>query len=90
MIGGFLALFSYAVLSIAITAFPMTEPLEPMNIYNDLLVAERAGHVDFTQHGYPLVYGVIIVSTFLLALLSSRLARPLQPTGSWFTSLTAC
>lgn len=90
VIGGFLAIFGYSVLTIAITAFPMTTRLEPMNIYNDLLMAERGGQVDFTQHGYPLVYGVIIVSTLLIALLSSRLARPLQPTGRWLTSLTAC
>ena len=38
---------------------------------------------DFTQHGHPLVYGVLAVAICLLGLVSSRLARPLQPTR-WF------
>ncbi len=84
VIGGILAILGYAVLTIAITAFPMTNPLEPINIFNALLSAERAGQVDFTQHGYPLVYGLLAVSIFILALLSSRLARPLQPASRWF------
>jgi len=89
VIGGFLAILGYTVLTLAITSFPISTSLEPIDIYNDLLKAERAGQVDFTQHGYPLVYGVLAVSTLVLAVLSSRLARPLQPTSRWFTSLTA-
>jgi hypothetical protein len=85
-IGGVLAILAFAVLTAVITAFPTTNRLEPIKIYNALLSsergvqsAERAGHVDFTKHGYPLVYGALAVSIVLLALLSSRLARPLQP-----------
>lgn len=89
VIGGFLAILGYAVLTIAITAFPISTSLEPIDIYNALLQAERAGQVDFTQHGYPLVYGILAISTFVIAVLSSRLAKPLQPTFRWFTSLTA-
>ena len=87
VIGGFLAILGFAVLTIAITAFPMTSALDPINVYNELLGAERTGQVDFRQHGYPLVYGGLAITTFLLALLSSRLARPLQPTFRWFTPL---
>ena len=89
VIGGFLAILGYAMLTITITASPMTRSLEPGDIYNALLVAERAGHVDLTQHGYPIVYGGLALSTFLLAWLSSRLATPLQPTCRWRTALTA-
>jgi hypothetical protein len=62
----------------------MTSRLEPFNVCEALYSAERSGQVDFTQHGYPLVYGVLVVSIVLLALLSSRLARPLHPASRWF------
>lgn len=85
VIGGILAILGYAVFTIAITAFPTTNRLEPINIYNALLSAERAGKVDFAQHGYPLVYGVLALSSLMIALFASRLAKPLQPTFRWFT-----
>ena len=62
--GGILAILGYTVLTIAISTFPMTNQLEPIDVFNNLLMAERGlqsadriGHLDFTQHGYPLVYG---------------------------------
>jgi hypothetical protein len=88
LIGGILAILGYTLLTVAITTFPMTNRLEPINVYNALLFAERAGRVDFKQHGYPLVYGVLLVSIVLLALLSCQLARPLQPTSRWFLPRT--
>ncbi len=88
VIGGILAILGYSVLEVAITAFPRTARLEPINVFNELLSAERSGQVDFTQHGYPLVYGVLVVSIVLLALLSSRLARPLQTASRWFVAHT--
>lgn len=88
VIGGFVAIFGYGLLTIMLSTFPATESLEPVNIYNDLLHAERAGQIDFMQHGYPLVYGTLSVLVLLLALLSSRLARPLQPTFRWFDATT--
>ena len=84
VIGGILAILGYNVLNFAITAFPMTSRLEPIDVFGELLSAERAGQVDFTRHGYPLVYGVLVVSIVVLALVSSRLARPLQPASRWF------
>ncbi len=83
VIGGILAVLGYAVLTVGITTFQATSPLEPINVYNSLLMAERSGQVDFRQHGYPLVYGALAASVVLHALLSYRLARPLQPTASW-------
>ena len=88
VIGGILAILGYNVLSVAITTFPMTSRLGPIDVFQNLNVAEGSGQVDFTQHGYPLVYGVLVVSTVLLALLSSRLARPLQPASRWFVPHT--
>jgi hypothetical protein len=84
VIGGILAVLGYTILTVAITNFPISNPLEPINIYNELLAAERSGQVDFLQHGYPLIYGFLVVAIALLALLSCRLARPLQPTSRWF------
>jgi len=81
VIGGIVAILGYTLLTVAITTFPMTNRLEPINVYNALLDAERSGHIGFNQHGYPVVYGVLVVSIVLLALLSCRLARPLQPTS---------
>jgi hypothetical protein len=88
LIGGILAILGYSVLNVAITAVPMTSQLEPFNVSSELYSAERSGQVDFTRHGYPLVYGVLVVSIVLLALLSSRLARPLQPASRWFVPHT--
>jgi hypothetical protein len=88
VIGGILAILGYTLLTVAIMTFPMTDRLEPINVYNALLEAERSGQTDFNQHGYPLVYGVLVVSIVLLALLSCRLARPLQPTSRWFLPQT--
>jgi len=88
VIGGIAAILGYAVLTIGITAFPMTNPLEPINIYNSLLAAERAGKIDLTQHGYPLVFGIQSALIFLFAILAFQLAKPLQK-SKWLTSLTA-
>jgi len=87
VVGGILAILGYAILTVAITAFPLTIELDPMNIYNHLLQAERDGHLDFTQHQYPVVYCILALSIIVLAFLASRLATPLQPTYRWFTSL---
>jgi ABC-type transport system involved in multi-copper enzyme maturation permease subunit len=87
VIGAFVAILGYAVLTLTITAFPLTDSLEPIDIYNKLLQAERAGNIDFAQHRYPLVYGVIAISIPMLGLISSRLARPLEPTFRRFARL---
>ena len=84
VIGGFLAIFAFAVLMIGIQTFAVTSSLEPINIYNSLLRVERDGRVDFTQHSYPLVYGGLAMSIAILAIFSSRLASTLQPTSRWF------
>ena len=84
VIGGILAILGYALLFVAATTFSTTNRLEPINVYDALLSAERSGQVDFKQHGYPLVYGALVVAIVLLALLSCRVARPLQPTSRWF------
>jgi hypothetical protein len=88
VIGGILAILGYTLLTVAITTFPMTSALEPVNVYNALLAAERSGRIDFNQHGYPLVYGGLVVSIVLLAFLSCRLARPFQPTSRWLAPQT--
>jgi hypothetical protein len=79
VIGAFLALAGFAILMVAIDAFPATSPFDPTNVYNGLLQAERAGHVEFTHHGYPLVYGILVLMILLIAFSSHWLARPLQP-----------
>jgi len=79
VVGGILSILGYALLSVAISAFPQTVDFDPINIYNHLLETERNGHIDFSQHGYPLIYGLLSFSIILFALLASRLARPLQP-----------
>jgi hypothetical protein len=83
VIGGILAILGYALLTVGITSFSATNRLEPIHVHNALLMAERGGKLDFRQHGYPLVYGVLLASIVLLAILSNRLARPLQPSSRW-------
>jgi hypothetical protein len=78
VIGAILAILGYALLTVASTTFPMTGRLEPVNVYNALLDAERSGQTDFRQHGYPFVYGLLVVWIVLSALLACRLARPLD------------
>jgi hypothetical protein len=89
VIGGILAILGYALITLTLTAFPLTIDLDPIDIYNKLLEAERAGKIDFSQHGYPLVYGIQVISICMVAFVSSQLARPLQPTYRWFMSLAA-
>ena len=84
LIGGISAILLYAIVTMAITSFHGTMHLEPIDIYNRLLSAERAGGVDFRQHGYPLVYGILAVSTVVFSMASYRLSKPLQPRFSWF------
>jgi hypothetical protein len=83
VIGGVLAVAVYFASTALITAFPSTLHLEPIGIYNNLLAAERAATVDFSQHGYPLVYGMLTASLFVFALLAAHFTKPLQPTFSW-------
>lgn len=89
VIGGFVAIVADMLLTIAVTAFPATNWLEPINIYNHLLMAERAveGQLvaggDFIVYGYLAVYGTLVVSICVTAWLASHLARPLQPERRW-------
>lgn len=85
VIGGFLAILGFGVVHMAITAFPATVELEPTNVYNSLLDAERAGKPDFMQRGYIFTYGTLAISIILIALLSLRLAKPLQPVNRWLS-----
>ena len=79
VIGGFLAFAGFAILTVAIGAFPATSPFDPTDVYNKLLSAERAGHMDFTRDGFPLVYGSLALMILLIALFSYWLAKPLEP-----------
>lgn len=71
--------------SIVINSFPATMPYDPVHVHNQLLAAERGlqnqeriGHFDLTQHGYPLVFGMMLISIIVMAIISSRLVKPLQ------------
>lgn len=75
LIGGVMALLSYTAVNIALTTFPGTMLLEPISVYNELLRTERAGVIDFTQHGYPLVYGTLLAAAAICSLVSFRAAR---------------
>ena len=69
--------------------FPDDQPIGTnRRVQNALLFAECSGQADFTQHAYPLVYGVLVVSIVQFTPLSYRLARSLQPTSVWFLPLT--
>jgi hypothetical protein len=83
VLGGFLAAFGFGTLSVAMQSFPAIGFLEPIHIHNQLMYAERAGQLDFSQHGYPLVYGTLAVSVVLIALLAYRAARPLTMASRW-------
>ena len=78
VIGGMFAILGFAVLLVAVSAFPMTARLEPIHIYNRLLVAERSGQMDFTQFAYPFVYGTIGALIVATAVIASWFARPLS------------
>ncbi len=78
LIGGICAVICYTVATTAVTYFPGTMHLDPVNIYNELITTERASTVDLMQHSYPLVYGVLAISVIVSAFASSRFAKPLQ------------
>jgi hypothetical protein len=83
VMGGILAILGFAVVEVAIGAFPMTSPLDPIDVYNNLLEAERGGRVDFMQHGYPVVYGILAAAILVLGVVASRLVRPLEARWRW-------
>lgn len=87
VIGGIVAMFSFTIIMIAISTFSATQHLEPVTVYNALLSAERAGEFDFSKHGYPLTYGVLTIAIVAIAVMSSRLAQPLQSTFRWLRPL---
>jgi len=84
VIGGVLAVAAYAILTVAIGAFAATSSFEPISVYNKLLYAERTGQMDFTRHGYPVVYGSLGLMILIIALFSYWLAKPLQPKSIGF------
>ncbi len=77
VLGGVVAIVGFTVLSVAITAFPASNHLEPTNVHNALHHAESKGLIDFTRHGYPLVYGMLVAASAVSALLASWAAKPL-------------
>lgn len=83
MLGGFLAIGAYTVFLTIVTSFPATNWMEPITVYNTLLMAEREGNINFLAHGYPVVYGGLVLSIGVFAALASRAARPLEPEGRW-------
>jgi ABC-type transport system involved in multi-copper enzyme maturation permease subunit len=86
VVGAFVAILAYMILNVAVGSFASTYRLEPFMVYNSLLLSELAGTVDFTKHGYPLVYGTLAASVVILGAMASRLATPLMPaSGRWVT-----
>ena len=85
LIGGVFALLSYAIATMVITSFPGTMQLEPINVYNKLLSAERAGFINFTQHGYPIVFGLLAASAVACSIFSSHIAKPFQTKFLWLS-----
>ncbi|RCS48309.1 hypothetical protein DTL42_13370 [Bremerella cremea] len=88
VIGGFLAIAADVLLTIIVTAFPATNWMEPVNVYNHLHMAELAGEGNLLAHGYPVVFGTLVVSICLVAWLASYLARPLQRERGWLRLAT--
>lgn len=87
VLGGFLAILAYGLLTTTLETFPASSSLESITVYNRLLQTEREAGIDLTRHNYPLVYGTLVLATILMAWLASRLARPLeQPHLSSFFS----
>jgi hypothetical protein len=78
VLGGFIAIIGYMTLTMALGGFSTARSFEPIHVYNELLSAERAGHLEFTRHGYPLVYGIQLLLILALAAFAYRLAKPLE------------
>lgn len=86
VIGGFLAVLSYTLLSVAMTTFPATNWLEPINVYYSMFIDER-GLTDLQENiapnAYPIIFGTLTASVVGFAILSARLAKSLQPPHRW-------
>jgi hypothetical protein len=65
-------------LTVALESFSTARSFEPIHVYNELLTAERAGRLEFTGHGYPLVYGGQLLLVLGLAAVAYWLAKPLE------------
>ncbi len=87
LMGGVCAILYYAIATMAITAFPGTMKLEPGNTYNDLHSSERSGIIDFTKHGYPIVYSALAVLAILGSIASNQVAKPIQSKFQWLPKL---
>jgi hypothetical protein len=79
VIGGFLTILSYAIISVAITTVPATNWLEPINVYNSMLFDERGVQQNDWRDSYLIVYGTMAAMILLFALLSSQFTKTLLP-----------
>jgi hypothetical protein len=78
LLGGLAAILSYAIATMAVTSFPGTMPLEPVDIYDRLLSAERSSGIDVTQHAYPFVFGLLAAMAVVCAAAAFHVSKPLQ------------
>ena len=78
LVGGIAAILSYAIATMAVESFPGTMQLEPMAIYSNLLSAERSNGIDFRQHAYPFVFGLLAAMAVVCAAVAFHVAKPLQ------------
>lgn len=81
VLGGFVSIVTYTVLLTIVTSFPATTWMEPITVYNGLLMAEREGNFNLLAHGYPLVFGGLVLCIALIASLASQAAKPLESEG---------
>lgn len=84
-LGGVLAIAVFSLFNILTELIPAAKAFNPINVHNNLLFeerglsnAQRITNFDLTQHEYPFVFGMMVLTIIAMAIISSRLTKPLQ------------
>lgn len=74
VVGGLAALFGYTVISVLFGLSSDTQSLDPLDVYNRLVMAERNGLLNLLAGNYAQVYSALLLITIILTLAAARLA----------------
>ncbi len=80
--GAMCAILPFFLLTIVLETLPRSESFDPIFIYDELFEAEMRSFpavLDLSAHHYPLVYGAVVATSVLAALLAFRAIRHRHP-----------
>lgn len=76
------ALIFFYVLDSVLKSIPSSERLSTLDVYNSLDALEKQGTpVDLMSHGYPIVYGIVLLVIITATVMAYRSLMPLRRLG---------